>query len=629
MCPAAGRMGAMTPQRRTMLATAAAWAAWLAGVWSLAILLIGGVRFQLGPFLISSRDSNRSIPITAVAFALSFLLAPAGDRTLAWRGLRAWIERHAAKAAFIAAAGVFLVTFAYGARAAGGADTLGYVSYAYLWLNGSFEVPQPLAGEVPWPDAAESLAPLGYRPGVTPGTMVPTYSPGLPLIMAVLHLTFGLCGPYLVQALFGPILVLATFGISIRLTGDRLTSALAAIFMASSPALLFNLMSPMSDAATAALWIVSLLLLTWPGRLPAALAGVAAGVAVLVRPNLVPLTLAGMLAAELWPLDSWRPLRAGPAGAPRTPRRYLRAALFLAGVIPAALFIALVNDRLYGSPLLSGYGRAGILYAVHFIPGNLRSYPAWLLESQSPLVVLAIVPLVVPRFRPAWLTRRAVMPVALTIFIVSASYVVYMQFPDWWYLRFVLTVFPFLFILLGAALAALFRAASPAFAVPALTIVLVLALNHTLGFIIRLGALRVGEGEERYTAVARFIDRELPSNAIVLSMQHSGTIRFYSGRLTVRYEYIPEYRFKTSLDWLISHGYRPYIVLEEWEVARWREHFVGDPRVASLDFRVLGELQWPANIRLFDPLEPRGKPELVRQMMVPPRPECMQPRGWK
>ena len=629
MRPAAGRMGAMTPTRRTMLATAAAWVAWLAVVWSLAIVLIGGIRFQAGPFLFSSRDSNRSMAIAAVAFAMSFLIAPAGNRMLAWASLRAWIERHAAKAAFVAAAAVFWLTFTYGARAAGGADTLGYVSYAYLWLNGSFEVPQPLADEVPWPDGAESLAPLGYRPGVTAGTMVPTYSPGLPLIMAALHLIFGLCGPYLVQALFGPVLVLATFGIAIRLTGDRLTSALAAIFMASSPALLFNLMSPMSDAATAALWIVSLLLLTWPGRLAAALAGVVAGCAVLVRPNLVPLTLAGMLAAELWPFETWRSLRTGPAAAPRTPRRYLRAALFLAGVIPAALFIAFVNDRLYGSPLLSGYGRAGILYALHFIPGNIWSYPAWLLESQSPLVVLAILPLVVPRFRPAWLTRPAVLPVALTILIVCTSYVVYMQFRDWWYLRFVLAVFPFLFILLGAALAALFRAGPPAFAVPALTIVLVLALNHTIGFIVRLGALRVGEGEERYTAVARFIDRELPSNAVVLSMQHSGTIRFYSGRLTVRYEYIPEYRFKASLDWLISHGYRPYVLLEEWEVPRWRQHFVGDPPVASLDFRVLGELPWPANIRLFDPLEPKGKPELVRQMMVPPKPECVQPRGWK
>ena len=628
MRPSAGRVGAMNSRRRTMLATAAAWVAWVAGVWSLAMVLIGGIRFQLGPFLISSRDSNRSLPITAVAIALSFLLAPAGSRSLAWHALREWIERHAAKTAFIAAAAVFWVTFTYGARAAGGADTLGYVSYAYLWLNGSFEVPQPLADEVPWPDGAESLAPLGYRPGVTTGTMVPTYSPGLPLIMAGLHLIFGLCGPYLVQAIVGPLLVLATYGISIRLTGDRLTSALAAVFMASSPALLFNLMTPMSDTATAALWIVSLLILTWPGRLPAVLSGAVAGLAVLVRPNLVPLALAGMLAAELWPVDSSRSLRARSATAQRTTPRYVRAALFLAGVIPAALFIAFVNDRLYGSPLLSGYGRAGILYGLHLIPGNLRSYPAWLLESQSPLAVLALLPLVATRFRPAWLTRDVVMPVALTALIVCASYVVYMQFRDWWYLRFVLTVFPFLFVLLGAALAALFRAAPAAVAVPALTIVVMLALNHTLGFVIRLGALRVGEGEERYTAVARFIDRELPPNAIVLSMQHSGTIRFYSGRMTVRYEYIPEYRFKASLDWLTSRGYRPYILLEEWEVPRWRDHFVGDPPVASLDFRVLGELHWPANIRLFDPLEPKGKPELVRQMAVPSKPECMEPRGW-
>lgn len=606
----------MTPQGRTTLAAVAACVAILAGVWALVMLLIGGMRVQLGPVLLSSRDPYRAMAVAGVAWALSFLLAPPGNRSIAWQRLREWTGRHASTAAFVAATAVFWLTFTYGARAAGGADTLGYVSYTYLWLKGSFEVAQPLAAEVPWPDAAESLAPLGYKPGATPNTIVPTYSPGLPLIMAALQLIFGVCGPYLVQALFGPVLVLATFGISIRLTRDRLTSALAATFMASSPALLFNVMTPMSDTATAALWVLSLLILTWPGLVPAGVAGAVAGLAVLVRPNLVPLTLAGMLAAELW-----------PPGAPRVGRRCARAMLFLAGVVPAALFIAFVNDRLYGSPLLSGYGRAGLLYGMHFIPGNLWSYPAWLVESQSPLIVVALLPLVAPRLRPPWLTRAIATPVALVIVIVFVSYVVYMQFPDWWYLRFVLTVFPFLFILLGAAIAALFRAAPAAIAVPVLTIVLVLALNHTLGFIIRLGALRVGEGEERYTAVARFIDRELPPNAIVLSMQHSGTIRFYSGRMTVRYEYIPEYRFKTSLEWLTRNGYRPYILLEEWEAPRWRQHFVGDPPVANLEFRVLGELHWPANIRLYDPLAPKDDAASVRRIPVPPEPECLQPRG--
>src|SRR5688572_690382 len=211
-------MVSMSPQRWTMLATLAACVALGAGVWALAILLVGGMRVQLGPILISSRDPFRALAIAAVAYASSVLLAPAGNRSVAWQRLREWTGSHASAAAFVAAAALFWMTFAYGARAAGGADTLGYVSYTYLWLNGSFEVAQPLAAEVPWPDAAESLAPLGYKPGATSNTVVPTYSPGLPLIMAALQLILGPCGPYLVQALFGPVLVLATFGISIRLT---------------------------------------------------------------------------------------------------------------------------------------------------------------------------------------------------------------------------------------------------------------------------------------------------------------------------------------------------------------------------------------------------------------------------
>ena len=47
---------------------------------------------------------------------------------------------------------------------------------------------------------------------------------------------------------------------------------------------------------------------------------------------------------------------------------------FAAGMIPALGALALVNWRLYGSPLLSGYGEVTDLFSVAAILPNARGY---------------------------------------------------------------------------------------------------------------------------------------------------------------------------------------------------------------------------------------------------------------
>src|SRR5688572_20683546 len=150
--------------------------------------------------------------------------------------------------ALLACAVVFWLGVRFGSRTASGADSFGYVSQAYLWLDGDIRIDQPFAQEVPWPHGRMSLAPLGYREGGD-GTIVPTYASGIPLIMAAFILLFGACGPYFVTPLFGALLVAGTFVLGSRVTGSRAAALVASLLMASSPAFLFNLMWPMSDTA--------------------------------------------------------------------------------------------------------------------------------------------------------------------------------------------------------------------------------------------------------------------------------------------------------------------------------------------------------------------------------------------
>ena len=109
-----------------------------------------------------------------------------GGAQLRAASARAWNarDRHAGWVAAAAAATAMVVGLVKGTRVAGSADAYGYVSQALLWLKGLPVQAEPLAAAVPWPLAEWSLSPLGYRPGVEPGVIVPTYPPGLPLAMA-------------------------------------------------------------------------------------------------------------------------------------------------------------------------------------------------------------------------------------------------------------------------------------------------------------------------------------------------------------------------------------------------------------------------------------------------------------
>ena len=72
------------------------------------------------------------------------------------------------------------------------------------------------------------------------------------------------------------------------------------------------------------------------------------------------------------------------------------AALFALGVLPAILLIAFLNDRLYGSPLSSGYGTLNDLYAWSHVGPNVRRYFAWLVFAQTPFALAGLAALLVP-----------------------------------------------------------------------------------------------------------------------------------------------------------------------------------------------------------------------------------------
>ena len=548
-------------QAATALLAAAAIAIVLAA-WA---YFTGGFRVHLFGMPISVRGAHRAAVVALVLAGLGLYLHVPLQQRLARLVASLPVPPLLPVVPIAAAAAVLVVSLAIGTRAAGGADVYGYVSQAELWRKGELRIHQPIAGTVPWPDADWTFAPLGYKPA--PGHMiVPTYSPGLPMLMAVFTLVFGAAGAYFVVPICGAVLVWLTGAFATRIA-DRVVAAAAAVCVATSPVVLFMTLWSMSDVPVAVFWIASLLFACRGTGGGAALAGAAAGMAILVRPNLVPLAVIPLVIAMA---IAERRARSGPIA---------QLLLFSLACAPGVLFVAWLFQELYGSPLRSGYGDAASIYAWSNVTPNLARYPRWLWESQgAPIFLFVLAPLVAMRMRDR-LLRVVLIVFILTVFL---AYLVYMPFEDWWYVRFLIPALPLMFIL---AMEVVWRGTAR-FGARTRAALTAAAVLYTVGFGLNesfdRGVFAIGRGEQKYAEVGRHVADALPANAVVYSMQHSGNVRYYANRLTLRLDYLDPAWLDRSVIHLRNAGYEPYFVLDNWEVPMFRARFRSQARAAAL-----------------------------------------------
>jgi len=488
-----------------------------------------------------------------------------------------------------AAAGVLALTIGYaglrwGALVAGGSDSYGYVSQAELWRRGSLVVHQDVVRPTPWPFAAETWTPLGYRPSPhARDGYVPMYAPGLPLLMAAAQTVGGFCAAFTVVPLCGALTIWLTFVLGRRIFDPPAIALGGAVLVAVSPVFLYQLMNAMSDVPVTAFWTLALVLAT--GRRPLA-SGLAMATAIAIRPNLAP--LAAVIA--IW---MWRTI-ADPAM-----RR--RALLwFAAGIAPAVAGILWLNGALYESPLVSGYGTTGDLYGLGWFSSNVANFTAWLADVETPVVALAALYVALPRALPPPRLPSARLLVGGTMAAMLLSYLFYQPFDVWWYLRFLLPMWPVMMLATVAVLHGMVaqQRAWTRTIVPA-AIVLALAWHH-LQLARSRHTFELGRSERKYVDVARYVAAHTEPGAVVLSHQHSGSLRLYGARLTLRYDILDPEWLDRALAALQSVGRRPYLVLDGNEVEAFRRRFAGVSAAGALDWTPLASLNGIVN--LYDPL---------------------------
>jgi hypothetical protein len=456
---------------------------------------------------------------------------------------------------WLAALLVFGIGVVFGVRAAGGSDPYGYVSQAQLWLGGHLHVASSLAATVPWPDADWTFAPLGYRPAAQ-HTLVPTYPPGLPLVMALCQLLLGHCGPFLVAPMCGGLLVLAAARLGTVVAG-RVVGTMAALCTATSPTVLYMTVWTMSDVPAATSFVAALWLAF---RQSAVASGVATGIGIMIRPNLAPLAVFPLIVI-LWPT-----CRLAVAAYTKP------AARFVLSCTMFVLVLAWTNYILYGSPLQSGYGSLTTLYSWEYLGINLSHYRVWLAETQSPLVFVFL--LAVFAFRRGGSIEPPVVGIlfAFTAAVV-ALYAWYQPFTAWWFLRFLLPALPVIFVMGSAVVWSAGARCHPGTRVA-------IAAGFTFWMALygvdvsrQRGVFTLRDDEQKYADVGRYIAETLPGNAVVLAMQHSGSIRLYSGRLTLRYDLLASEWLDKAIDHLASMDRQVYVVLENGEVPAFKRRF--------------------------------------------------------
>ncbi len=600
--------------RTTMLAilcASLAWALWLA--------VFGGFDVTLLGLRIRSNDPRRLVIVAALALAGFFLAG--GTIPMSWREIvRGWVAALPRRPGWIAAGVAMLLVIAATAgstRIAGQADAYGYVSQADLWLDGNLKIRQPWVKQVPWPNSDWTFSPLGYRPAASKDewAIVPTYSPGLPILMAAAKFVAGQCGLFAVTPLFAGLAVLATYGLGCRL-GSPVTGLGGAWLVATSPIVISSMMEPATDVPVMAAWAISFYFLLGNGLRSAAAAGLLAALAILIRPNLVLL---------VGPMAVWFFVRRAPA-ATGIRERLLAACVFGLGVLPGVLAVAIINQHLHGSPATSGYGPLSEKFAwVHVVP-NIGRYFSWFVETQTPIALLGMAALAFP-VRRLWpnADRTTFIVIGLFVVVLWGEYFAYIVFDSWGYLRFVLPSWPFIMLGLAAVFVAATRfpgqTAQGTRGEPRLNRQ---PVQWVVGaMIIALGlwglhfAERTGQFDQRQAArheapIGHLVRGHTNRNSVVLAMARSGSLRYYAGRTTLRYDLLEPDWLDRAVAWMTERGVHVYAVLDEFHAAECKRRFAGQRLTAAFDRPVL--VYEPAGTALFDlstPPDAGSKPIVI------------------
>lgn len=431
----------------------------------------------------------------------------------------------------------------------GGADSYGYVSASRMLAGGRLIEAAPIAE---WLSASNRLAiasPLGWTPAPDGSGIAPTFPIGVSSVMALFSLVGGADAVFFVAPIAGVITLWLVYRLA-REWYDGETALFAAALVAWNPLVITYAKQPMSDLP-ATLWVTLALVLALRSTSATAFcAGLAAGAAVITRPAL-------LIAGAVIPLTAHR-------GA--TPWR--RVAISFAGFGIGAIVQMAIQDQLFGSPYSTGYGTATSLFSAANVATNLSIFARHGWTVVGPLWIPGlIIGLVTAKLEPQW------KPAAIFT-AVLLPHLFYLPFDHWETLRFLLPGIVPLTVVAAAGLMHVARAPrKPAVATAVIVAFIAIVAGRSEILLRSSSVWDVATMEARYPLAGDWINVNTPPESVVLANQHSGSLRWYGKRQTLRWDFVAPDQLATIVRELQSHGATVYVALEGDEVAMFDQRF--------------------------------------------------------
>ncbi|MGH9838596.1 MAG: ArnT family glycosyltransferase [Blastocatellia bacterium] len=445
--------------------------------------------------------------------------------------------------------------FKHASYAVGGSDGTGYVRIARSLLHGGLVERVVELEQFNLPDEMlHTFIPLAYTPGTGARTMTPFYPVGVPLHMALGAALAGWdYGPFLVSPLAAVLSLVLIYLIGLELGLSRGFSMAGAMFLGAGASFIFMALSPMSDVV-ATCWALAAIWASLRSRKRdswALLAGAAFGMAFLVRPINLMLMIPILFSLRL------------------KPRTLL---CFVLGGLPLAAIFFGYNTAAYGHPLRTGYAAIGLYNEIIFagFTTRLGHYVYWLIMTMSPLILLGWLGVAVNR-KVHW-RIRAMLITWFGLFLLF--YCCYSFYDTWWYTRFLLPGYPAMILgalLTGRSLVDWFTAGGGERRLvwgrrAALAILLAVVLGFELYYVRHFDVRSTGAVESMHSISCRMVEETAPPRALVVSMEMSGALKFYTGRPIVRWDLIEPDQWRLLKNHAGERSYQFYALLMEHEL---------------------------------------------------------------
>jgi hypothetical protein len=218
------------------------------------------------------------------------------------------------------------------------------------------------------------------------------------------------------------------------------------------------------------------------------------------------------------------------------------------------------------------------------------------------------------------------------IVLLWGFYCAYLEFDSWGYLRFLLPSWPLMTVGVGALtvwVATFGRAAAWLAGI----VIVAVGVSNTMQASHR-DVFQQRQAARHDAPIGRLVQMHTPPNSVLLVSERSGSMRYYGGRVTLRYDLLHKEWLDRAVAWLTAKGVRVYAVLDRRQADEVKARFSTQYSATALDRPFL--IYEPAGTALFDlsqPADPSVSPVVITELF-PEAPHCdppalLQPVVWK